>query len=192
MASSRSGNKGKEFEREISKFFNTLYDTKEFTRTPGSGNFMGLSNAAKKASLGSDAKNVLSSDLIVPTWFKFSVECKWYKDSPQYHNLLQGKDSDLDRWLGETLFDAKNLQQIPMLIFKTNRKGKYIAVPSWMDLSNIPVRLLYHEFWIIDLEQIVNISHMCSTMDQQMEENQVWLQTSKYVEDTIAAMLRKK
>ncbi len=189
-----SGNKGKTFERDISKLLNKMFNTKEFTRTPGSGNFMGLSNSVARKDLSSSAKNTLSSDLIVPDWFKFSIECKWYKDSPQYHGILNGSDCDLDRWIGETLFDSLNLKLIPMLFFKTNRKGTFVVMPYWfVNLFNFPTAVKYYEMVIFPICNIETIRENLETVNEDiLDQNFNWLTTSKYVQDTIDIMIKGK
>lgn len=127
----RSGPKGDEFERLMAKKLNEAYGTEEFVRTPGSGALMGLTNFGKKMGLSEAVRRTLASDLIVPDWFKFSVECKWYKDKPSYAAMIKGPDSMLDVWLGETLYDAINLQLVPLLFFKTNNKGIHVALPKY-------------------------------------------------------------
>ncbi len=134
----RSGPKGDEFERLMAKKLNEAYETEEFAKTPGSGALMGLTNFGKKMGLSEAVRRTLASDLIVPDWFKFSVECKWYKNSPNYAAIIKGADSDLDGWLGETLYDAINTDLVPLLFFKTNNKGIHAVLPKYFgrDMSD--------------------------------------------------------
>ena len=60
--------KGSTFERQIAKMFNEKFNTKEFSRTPGSGAF------ATTHSLPDHLK--IYGDLITPQNFKFCIECK--------------------------------------------------------------------------------------------------------------------
>jgi len=129
---SKSKSKGNKFESDICKFFNALYETQEFSRTPNSGAMMGRSNWGKRQGLAENVKRTLGSDIIVPDWFRFAVECKHYKDSPTYEAIIKPPgDKVLDHWLGEAVYDAINLNLHPMLIFKTNRKGTHVALPAY-------------------------------------------------------------
>lgn len=129
---SRSKNKGNKFENDMCKIFNRLYETEEFARTPNSGAIMGRTNWGRKQGLAEDVKRTLGSDIIVPDWFKFAVECKHYKDSPSYDKIVKAPgDKTLDGWLGEALYDAINLNLHPMLVFKTNNKGTHIVLPEY-------------------------------------------------------------
>lgn len=125
---SASKRKGSGFENEIAKFLNKSYNTQQFSRTPGSGAWMGRSNSAKRSGVAIEAQITLRGDLITPSNFPFIVECKNYNDSPVYHTIIKGPDAKLDQWLKEVEFDANEAGLEPMLWFKTSRKGTYVAV----------------------------------------------------------------
>ena len=150
---SKSKAKGNKFERDIRDFLNRVYETEEFSRTPNSGAIMGRTNWGKNEGLAEGVKRTLGSDIIVAEDFRFAVECKHYADSPNYAAIVKGPDSSLDRWLGETLFDAGNLSLHPMLFFKTNRKGTHAAIPNYfLDVINPDYYLKYGAFVIIGID----------------------------------------
>ena len=64
-----SKRKGSTFERKIAKMLNERFDTKEFSRTPGSGAF-----ATSHRNLPEHLR--IQGDLITPSNFPFVVECK--------------------------------------------------------------------------------------------------------------------
>ena len=64
-----SKRKGSNFERKIAKILNERLNTKEFSRTPGSGAF-----ATTHKNLPENLR--IQGDLITPTSFPFVVECK--------------------------------------------------------------------------------------------------------------------
>ncbi len=157
---SKSKIKGSTFERDVAKMFNTHFNSNEFSRTMGSGAFVGNKNWNKRAGLTQELKNALASDIIAPNWFPFSIECKHYDDTPIYHNLLDQGDPTLTGWLEKAIRDAQNTQTIPMLIFKTTRKGVFVAYPSIFDklVTNIPKnRLIYGNFTITSWTNYKNI-----------------------------------
>lgn len=156
---SKSKSKGNKFENDVVKILNKTFNTEEFSRTPNSGAMMGRSNWGKKQGLSEDVKRTLGSDLITPEWFKFSVECKHYKDSPNYSQIIQGPDSTLDHWLAECVFDAINLDLHPLLFFKTNRKGTFFALPYYF-LSSLDgdYLLRYRSFHISGIDHFIDAS----------------------------------
>lgn len=156
---SKSKTKGSTFERWVAEQLNDLYQTTEFCRVPGSGSFMGRSNFQKKEGLKDAARETLTSDIMTPSNFKFTVECKHYADAPKYHHLLDGPSSELDVWLSEVELDASNLKKMPMLIFKTTRKGAYVAIPrsSCTNLNLIEYYSVYRNYIIMSFENFKKI-----------------------------------
>lgn len=130
MSGAKSKRKGSAFENEIAKFLNRVHDTEEFARTPGSGAWMGRSNAFKRSGVAAAAQETLRGDLITPSSFPFIIECKSYSDAPLYHGIIKGPDKHLDKWLKEVEFDAEQANCLPMLWFKTVRKGTFVAFPK--------------------------------------------------------------
>lgn len=152
---SKSKTKGSTFERDVAKKLNEVFDTNEFSRTFGSGAFVGKTNWNKRAGLSHDVKTALAGDIIVPSWFPFNIECKNYEDSPIYHNLLnEGGDKTLDKWLGKSIHDAVNTRTLPCVIFKTTRKGAYVALPESLKsmLEGLPNYAKYKGFYLISYD----------------------------------------
>lgn len=133
---SKSKTKGNKFENDMVKLLNVTYNTEEFKRTPNSGAMMGRSNWGKNAGLSEGVKRTLGSDLIVPDDFKFGVECKHYKDDPNYATMIKGPDTTLSRWLAECIYDSVNLELHPLLFFKTNNKGTHFALPEYFYITH--------------------------------------------------------
>lgn len=183
---SKSKAKGNRFEYEIRDLLNKIYDTKEFARTPGSGAIMGRGNFAKRQGLSEDVQNTLGSDLICPAWFPYSVEAKNYGDSPVYHTILSGDDPKLTHWLGEACFDAKNLNKIPLLFFKTTRKGAYVAFPSLLALD-LPLQysLNHNEFTIIGIDHFVANKDHFKACAERLDSVVDWMATSSRVSELL-------
>jgi hypothetical protein len=127
---SKSKSKGNRFEHEVAAHFNTVYETKAFARTPSSGAMVGQSNFAKRQGLEDHVINTLSSDLIVPQWFKYCVECKNYKEPPDFNTVLASGSTLLDGWLEEALRDATNTNTLPILCWKVPRRGWFYSLPE--------------------------------------------------------------
>ena len=191
---SKSKNKGNTLEREMRDILNAAYDTEEFARTPSSGAIMGLSNYQKNQGLSESTKTVLGSDLICPDWFPFSVECKWYADTPNYATIIKGSDTDLDGWLAEACFDALNLNLHPLLFFKTNRKGVHAALPGffWPHIrTNCMLR--YFDFVIVGIDDFIE---NCESIRDEGQTNirmtKEWLDKSEWVNQIVCMMHIKK
>ncbi len=198
---SKSKAKGNRFEYEIRDLLNKLYDTKEFARTPGSGAIMGRSNFAKRQGLSEDVQNTLGSDLICPDWFPFSVEAKNYAESPVYHTIIAGDDLKLNHWLGEAIFDAKNFNKIPLLFFKTTRKGAFVAFPATLlDDSIKPSHYLhYDEFLIVGVDHFVKHKEYFRNCASHVQRVKNWMDTSprvaallQYIDDVAAKKKKAK
>lgn len=163
---SKSKNKGNGFENETAKFFNRIYNVSEFGRTPGSGAWMGKSHAIKRQGVAEAAKDTLRGDLITPWEFPFIVECKVNSSSPAFHNIIAGNDAKLDGWFKEVEYDAEQSgrNKLPLLAFKTPRKGSFIAFPATcvishnVDLSKITHYLVYREYIIVSNDNFELIS----------------------------------
>lgn len=152
-----SKRKGNAFENEIAKKLNIVFEATTFHRTPGSGAWMGKSHAIKRAGVAIEAQDTLRGDLITPKDFPYIIECKFNSVSPSYHSILAGKDAKLDQWLIEVEYDAEHGNRLPMLIFKTPRKGTFVAVPyKDIDVFQFEYFLKYRNYAIVSFEMFTN------------------------------------
>lgn len=162
---SKNKAKGNGFENETAKFFNTIFNTTEFARTPGSGAWMGRSHAQKRIGVAEAAKDTLRGDLITPPNFPFIVECKINTNNPSYNNIIGTNDAKLDGWISEVEYDAEQSgSKFPLLVFKTPRKGTYIAIPSnYLSIKGINLDdhlsfyLKYDKYFIVSKENFEKI-----------------------------------
>lgn len=182
---SKSKTKGNLLERDMRDLLNDVYDSTEFARTPGSGAIMGQGNFRKNIGLADTTKKTLGSDLICPEWFNFSIECKNYADKPNYATIIKGPDKTLDHWLAETCFDAINFEQMPMLFFRTSRKGTHCAIPAIFEQHlNLPFSLKYRDFVIFGVEYLEQNKDTL-LRDSHSKECIEWLMTSQCVTDLL-------
>lgn len=194
---SKSKNKGNRLEREMRDELNKAFAVEEFARTPSSGAIMGLSNYNKNKNLEDNTKKTLGSDIICPSWFQFSIECKNYGDKPNYAKLLSSSDTDLDGWIGEVLFDAINAKRSPLLIFRTTRKGTFMVLSNHflpMIIASDYNYLRYNkEFVIVDANFVFTTSLAFNAFnDLNYTAVQQWLESSTVVASMIENMLTKK
>lgn len=189
---SKQKNKGNKLERELRDHLNSIFNTEEFARTPNSGAIMGKSNYQKNQGLEDQTKVTLGSDIICPEWFRFCVECKHYKDVPNYSTLIKKDEKNIDKWLAEVSFDARNLNLTPMLVFKTDRKGKHFAIPrvgfEQLLTYNCSHVVFYRRFAIIGEEQFIQIADAINANnndEQTFTQINQWLNSDPYIDDLI-------
>lgn len=194
---SKSKSKGNNFERDIRDLLNEVYQTKEFARTPSSGAIMGLGNYQKNSQLEDATKKTLGSDIICPSWFNFSIECKNYGDKPNYNKLISSNDAFLDGWIGEALFDAVNAKRTPLLFFRTSRKGTFCVLPKEFLLliskQNQNYLVYQSEFIILDVDFFSKYAKIINEWNTLYNDIiQQWLNDSEIVKKYIDNMLSKK
>ena len=138
---SPSKNKGSGWERDVAKHLSDTYG-ETFIRAPGSGAYVGGSNAGRKEMLHEGQIRAFKGDIVPGESFpKFNAECKFYQDFP-FHQLWSGYCRVLDEWL-EQLLDVEDDGDFNILVMKFNRKGKYIAVEEKHNLQ-ASTYLSYH------------------------------------------------
>jgi hypothetical protein len=118
-----SKNKGNTFERKIAKALSTRFAAKtgidnSFRRNIDSGSFFGGKNKARTESY--DLEKATMGDLVCPSAFKFSIECKHYKDAPSFLSILKQDNKTLDKWLEQATQDAENAGKHSLVIAKFN------------------------------------------------------------------------
>lgn len=130
-----SKKKGSRGEKECKDIFNNRFkEIAIFSRTPGSGNYVGGANAYKAKNLSEEQLQMMTSDLFCNNIkFKFSIEHKFYAKIDFYD--LFNKSSDLYKWYEQSVTDAKLLNKSPLLIVKTNQH-KRIAFVMMDDILN--------------------------------------------------------
>ncbi len=123
-----SKKKGGRGERECKDIFNNRFkNIAIFSRTPGSGNYVGGANAYKAKNLSEEQLQMMTSDLFCNNAkFKFSIEHKFYANLDFYD--LFNKSSNLFKWYEQSETDARLLKKFPMLIVKTNQHKRIVFV----------------------------------------------------------------
>lgn len=141
--------KGSTFERKIAGDLNKRFDTKEFSRTPGSGAF------ATTHALPEHLQ--IHGDLITPANFRYCIECKkGYNDEDLYS--LFNHNSAFWGFIDQAIRDAEKSNKEPMLIFKQDRR-KILAVTlsNTLFISNnyVSIHKENKKFNIYFLEDII-------------------------------------
>lgn len=116
--------KGNSFERTVanllsSRFADLTGKPQSFRRNPDSGSFFGATNESRIET--HNTEYAVYGDIICPRNFKFSLECKHYKDAPSFNSVFSQSVKEWDTWLEQARQDAVNANANMMLIVKYNR-----------------------------------------------------------------------
>lgn len=130
-----SKRKGNKFENDLAKMLNKRFDTKDFSRTPGSGAYATTHNLPKYLTI--------YGDLITPQDFKFIFEIKRGYNNFNLYDLYNDS-SIIFNFLGHLEKDCKAAEKPGILVIKQDRRDilavlKTNDIMDYMDaeLSNI-------------------------------------------------------
>ena len=108
-----SGKKGGNFVRKVCKILNERFNTKEFSKTPGSGAY------ATTHTLPEHLK--IYGDVITPEKFKYCIECKKGYNKENLNSILH-YSSDLWKFIQQSDKDAEKSKKLSLLIIQQDRK----------------------------------------------------------------------
>jgi len=143
-----SKRKGSTFERKIAKMLNERFETKEFSRTPGSGAF-----ATTHKNLPEHLR--IQGDLITPSTFPFVVECKNGYDV-QLDDLFKRK-SDFKSFISQAQKDASHANKDWMVIYQKTRRMAMVVVGKPYQVK--PELVLDGIYFIYPLNEFLKLSN---------------------------------
>lgn len=119
-----SKQKGNSFERKIANTFSARFKEytgieQSFRRNADSGSFWGGKNKDRK--LTHDVDHAQYGDIICPTEFKFTIECKNYKTPPTFNSIICQGVSEWDTWIKQASQDAEEGNKDYLIVIKYNR-----------------------------------------------------------------------
>ena len=132
--------KGSSFERKMANMLSERFAAQtgiqqSFRRNSDSGSFFGGSNMRRTET--HDLEHAFFGDLICPKDFKFSVECKFYKEGPTFAAIVKGKITQWDTWIAQAKQDATNSQKDMLLIMKYNGVEELAFVENMIPVLNM-------------------------------------------------------
>jgi hypothetical protein len=127
--SKKKGNRG---ELELVHILEDRFGKGRFKRVPSSGAYVGGKNKFINENLTQEQKETLSSDIITPEGFKFSLEHKFYADI-SFWELFSDK-SKWNEWIAQVNSDSEFVGKKPLLVIKYN-SHKRIALIKEDDLT---------------------------------------------------------
>tara|TARA_Y100000034_G_C6885531_1_gene406559 strand:- start:1283 stop:1795 length:513 start_codon:yes stop_codon:yes gene_type:complete len=147
-----SRRKGGNFARKIANMLNDRFETKEFSKTPGSGAY------ATTHSLPEYLK--IHGDIIAPEKFNFCIECKKGYNKENIDSILN-PGSEFWKFIRQSEKDSENSGRKPMIIYQQDRKP-ILAITSKDIFTNINNYIEFKEYRLYLLNDILK------------EENTYW------------------
>lgn len=137
--------KGNGWERECAKILTNTFGYHFERNKNGSGAFVGGSHAKRKSYLSETQLLSFMADVLPPDEMKkMCVECKFYKEFPFHHFLINKPIPLLDSWIQQQL-DIVDEDNFWFIAFKVNRAGSYIVIST--DLIDINEELGNHAIY---------------------------------------------
>ena len=135
--------KGSSWEREVSKYLTELLGV-PFSRSPGSGAYIGGTNNFRKKNLTENTVRVYKGDIIPGDGYEhLNFEAKSYKELA-FHQLFQsGPVKQLETWINQcaSVADADDLS---IILIKITRKGDYILIENRENFRLPAFHVKYH------------------------------------------------
>jgi hypothetical protein len=158
--------KGSGFERECAKILTENYGLYFNRNISGSGNFLGRSHSIRKTYLSEAMIECNKGDIVCPSEFhgRFVIECKFYKDFPFHHLLINKEIPDIKKWI-EQQKETIDVNDFWVIVFKINRCGTFIIVPEYLCKDFIDDKIGSHSWYyqnnekylITDFEQFIKL-----------------------------------
>lgn len=144
-----SGRIGKGGERELAKMF-----SERFPQHPPFSRVLGSGNRIWQVKLSEEAKNLMVGDLVCPTNFKFSIECKFGYDDVDLGQAIAEGNAQLDKFLKQAAESAEHAKRTPMACWRKKRKPWLAFVPE-KELSLLPDKYIVYKNWVgMSIEEV--------------------------------------
>lgn len=148
-----SKKKGNRSELELAKIFTKRFN-KGFSRSVGSGN-----RWSQTAYLPKHAQKVFSSDLVVPSEFKFSMEVKGGYNGIDLNSIFLRGNSDLNQFLSQAYNDAKRAEKKPLLAWKKDRKPWIVFVLTKdLEEHDFKYKFIYQKWTGVALDEFLKLN----------------------------------
>lgn len=126
-------NKGNAFERKTANAFSERFKDhtgidKSFRRNADSGSFFGGGNKTRTET--HDTEKATFGDIICPSSFKFTIECKHYKTAPALAAMIKQEHGLYDKWIEQAASDAQKGGTEPLLIVKFNNVPEFVVISN--------------------------------------------------------------
>jgi hypothetical protein len=145
-----SKSKGNVFERKIANLFSKRFAEQtgienSFRRDISSGSFFGATNQKRLAT--HDTETATFGDVMAPSNFKFSIECKHYKTPPTFTSMMKQDCKMISDWIAQATQDAVNSGKLMLVIAKFNNVAEFVIIDGHDD----DALMMYRGYSIIPL-----------------------------------------
>lgn len=149
--------KGNSFERKIANLLSERFAAKtgidkSFRRNADSGSFFGGSNVKRTEAY--DTEKATFGDIITPSTFAFSIECKHYKSAPSFALLMKQDVKDWDKWIGQAGQDCISANKKMVIIIKYNAVEEFVILNESFGLTPL---LNYKQYTIVSLAEFLKL-----------------------------------
>lgn len=156
--------KGNGWERECAKILSDIFGYHFERNKNGSGAFVGGSHASRKSYLSNTQLLSFMADILPPDEMtKICVECKFYKEFPFHHLLIDKEIPLLDGWIDQQL-DIVDETNFWFVTFKINHAGSFIVIKKTLcDFIDDKLKnhSIYHhksgEYIVTDFENFLKL-----------------------------------
>ena len=142
--------KGKGFENDIAKLLSKTFNPYTFKRVLHSGAILGGKNVSNINQYSTNIANQYIGDVVCVNeadyqekYFRFNLECKFYKTPETLDNFLGVVNSNIPKWFEESVIDAKKTGKTPLLIVKYNRSSVYCVINDQCKLPSSVSNYVY-------------------------------------------------
>jgi Holliday junction resolvase len=143
--------KGASYERQLAKKLNDRFNTKDFSRTPGSGAFATTHNLPEHLKI--------HGDLITPENFKFVIEAKRGYDIT-LEDLWKPK-SNFYKFISQAKRDGKESDKPWLLIYKKDRQKDMVVCEHKFDIQERAlVKVKYNIYLLEDILKLDDLSFL--------------------------------
>lgn len=147
-----SKDKGQRGERDLCAVFSKRFPSqKGFFRVVGSG------NRWAQVDLTEQAKRVLTSDVVCPEGFQFSIECKYGYASIDLSTCLEKGHKELDGFLNQAEKDAEKVGKKPMLCWRKPYQPWLTFIKQEHAPKAFPYQITYRDWVGVSLQELFTI-----------------------------------
>ncbi|QPX63122.1 putative holliday junction resolvase [Campylobacter phage F336] len=128
----KSKSKGNTFERTVAKMLSDNYAdvfnvAQSFQRNISSGSVFGGSNSYRGMNVLNE-HTFYAGDIICPSEFKYTIECKHYATAPSFNSLIIQECAQWDKWILQVEADCEISNKLPMLVVKYDNIKPFVFI----------------------------------------------------------------
>jgi len=157
-----SKSKGDKYERKIASLLSSHFKEitgvdKAFVRNRSSGAYLGGKNKVRADGMLDEHKDV--GDIIVPSDFRFEIECKHYSTPPSFKQIISDNIPQWDKWIEQAEQDAETSGRDGFLLIVKYNLVPDIVILSTSEFSYLPRIMTYKSLYqVVKLEDLLKLN----------------------------------